>query len=79
MLSSSRSARSGFEVHTLVLAFAVTVRLRGGQLDAQNRANAWGRLREVVTAGIVRQMYGDLLGRMAVLLGFACFFATQVR
>ena len=27
----------------------------------------------------VRQMYGALLGQMAVLLGFAYFFATHVR
>jgi hypothetical protein len=30
-------------------------------------------------SSIVRQMYGALLGQMAVLLGFACFFATHVR
>jgi len=30
-------------------------------------------------SSIVRQMYGALLGQMAVLLGFAYFFATHVR
>jgi hypothetical protein len=30
-------------------------------------------------SGIVRQMYGALLSQLAVLLGFAYFFATQVR
>jgi len=30
-------------------------------------------------SSIVRQMYGALLGQMAVLLGFAHFFATHVR
>jgi hypothetical protein len=30
-------------------------------------------------SGITRPMYAALLGQMAVLLGFACFFATYVR
>ena len=33
----------------------------------------------VSASSIVRQMYGALLGQMAVLLGFAYFFATHVR
>src|SRR5690606_24069757 len=31
------------------------------------------------TSGVVRQMYMAVLGQMAVLLGFAYFFATHVR
>jgi hypothetical protein len=31
------------------------------------------------TSSIVRQMYMAVLGQMAVLLGFACFFSTHVR
>ena len=41
-----------------------------GELRAEIQASA---------SSIVRQMYGALLGQMAVLLGFAYFFATHVR
>jgi hypothetical protein len=41
-----------------------------GELRAEIHASA---------SSIVRQMYGALLGQMAVLLGFAYFFATHVR
>jgi hypothetical protein len=30
-------------------------------------------------SSVARQMYAALLGQMAVLLGFACFFAAHVR
>lgn len=41
-----------------------------------------GELRAEIHAsvsGVARQMYGALLGQMAVLLGFAYFFATHIR
>jgi len=41
-----------------------------GDLRAEIRASA---------SSVVREMYGALLGQMAVLLGFAYFFATHVR
>jgi hypothetical protein len=41
-----------------------------GELRAEIHASA---------SSTVRQMYGALLGQMAVLLGFAYFFATHVR
>ena len=41
-----------------------------GELRAEIHASA---------SSIVRQMYGALLGQMAVLLGFTYFFATHVR
>ena len=37
-----------------------------------------GKIHESAS-GIARQMYTAILGQMAVLLGFAYFFATQVR
>lgn len=44
---------------------------------------AWrGELKAEIHAAVsnsTRQMYVALLGQMAVLLGFACFFATHVR
>jgi hypothetical protein len=53
-----------------------------GQELRQEMAEMRGELRAEIHAGassIVRQMYGALLGQMAVLLGFAHFFATHVR
>src|SRR5262249_985632 len=37
-----------------------------------------GKIHEIAS-GITRQMYTAVLGQMAVLLGFAYFFATHVR
>ena len=51
-------------------------------LVRQEMAEMRGELRAEIHASassIVRQMYGALLGQMAVLLGFAYFFATHVR
>ena len=48
----------------------------------QDLAQMRGDLRAEIhgsASSIVRQMYGALLGQMAVLLGFAYFFATHVR
>jgi hypothetical protein len=48
----------------------------------QEMAELRGELRVEIHASassIVRQMYGALLGQMAVLLGFGYFFATHVR
>ncbi len=48
----------------------------------QEMAEMRGELRAEIHAsasGITRQMYGALLGQMAVLHGFAYFFATDVR
>ena len=48
----------------------------------QEMAEMRGELRAEIHASassITRQMYGALLGQMAVLLGFAYFFATHVR
>jgi hypothetical protein len=53
-----------------------------GQELRQQMAELRGELRAEIHASassIVRQMYGALLGQMAVLLGFAYFFATHVR
>lgn len=53
-----------------------------GQELRREMAEMRGELRAEIHAsasGIVRQMYGALLGQMAVLLGFAYFFATHVR
>ena len=56
-----------------------------GALRAEVRAEMselHGGLRAEIHAsasGITRQMYGALLGQMAVLLGFAYFFATHIR
>ena len=53
-----------------------------GQELRQEMAELRGELRAEIHASassIVRQMYGALLGQMAVLLGFAYFFATHVR
>ena len=41
-------------------------------------AKQGGELRAEV-AGVIRQMYLAILGQMAVLLGFAYFFATHLR
>lgn len=48
----------------------------------QEMSDMRGELRAEIHASagsIVRQMYGALLGQMAVLLGFTYFFATHVR
>jgi hypothetical protein len=48
----------------------------------QEMAEMRGELRAEIHASassITRQMYAALLGQMAVLLGFAYFFATHVR
>jgi hypothetical protein len=53
-----------------------------GQELRREMAELRGELRAEIHASassIVRQMYGALLGQMAVLLGFAYFFATHVR
>jgi hypothetical protein len=53
-----------------------------GQELRQEMAEMRGELRaemHATASSIVRQMYGALLGQMAVLLGFAYFFATHVR
>ena len=53
-----------------------------GQELRQDIAELRGELRAEIHASAsstVRQMYGALLGQMAVLLGFAYFFATHVR
>jgi hypothetical protein len=52
-----------------------------GQLR-QETAEMRGELRAEIRASAsstVRQMYGALLGQMAVLLGFTYFFTTHVR
>jgi hypothetical protein len=49
----------------------------GGDLRAE-MAKLEVKIAESASA-ILRQMYIALLGQMAVLLGFACFFATHVR
>jgi FtsZ-binding cell division protein ZapB len=49
---------------------------------AQELRQEMARLRVEIhssASSIVRQMYGALLGQMAVLLGFAYVFATYVR
>jgi ribosome-interacting GTPase 1 len=48
----------------------------------QEMAEMRGELRAEIhgsASSITRQMYAALLGQMAVLLGFAYFFATHVR
>jgi hypothetical protein len=48
----------------------------------QEMAEMRGELRAEIhgsASSITRQMYAALLGQMAVLLGFAYFFATDVR
>ena len=52
------------------------VELRSGL--AKLEATLEGKIHES-TSGIARQMYIAVLGQMAVLLGFAYFFATHVR
>jgi hypothetical protein len=45
-------------------------------------ADLRGELRaeiQAIASGITRQMYVAILGQMAVLLGFAYFFATHLR
>ena len=63
------------------LATKQDVNLLGQELRKE-MAELRGELRAEIHASassIVRQMYGALLGQMAVLLGFAYFFATHVR
>lgn len=66
-------------------ALASELRAEMGALRAEVRAEMselHGGLRAEIHAsasGITRQMYGALLGQMAVLLGFAYFFATHIR
>jgi hypothetical protein len=55
--------------HDLVLLRQDMSELRG-ELKAEIHGSA---------SSITRQMYAALLGQMAVLLGFAYFFATHVR
>ena len=71
---------------------AIEIELRGAKetlatkqdvmLLRQEMSEMRGELRAEIHASassIVRQMYGALLGQMAVLLGFTYFFATHVR
>jgi hypothetical protein len=53
-----------------------------GQVLRHEMADMRGELRAEIHASassVVRQMYTALLGQMAVLLGFAYFFATHLR
>jgi hypothetical protein len=62
-----------------------SLRKEMSDLRAEQRAEMSelrGELRTDIRASassITRQMYGALLGQMAVLLGFAYFFATHIR
>jgi hypothetical protein len=59
----------------------VGIRLEISDLRSETREMR-GELRAEIHAsasGVTRQMYAALLGQMAVLLGFAYFFATHVR
>ena len=53
----------------------------GAELRAE-MSELLGELRAEIhssASSTTRQMYGALLGQMAVLLGFAYFFATHIR
>jgi hypothetical protein len=50
--------------------------LKGDILRLETRLES--KIHEIAS-GITRQMYTAILGQMAVLLGFAYFFATHVR
>lgn len=73
------------ELRAEMAALATGLRAEMGALRAEVRAEMselHGGLRAEIHAsasGITRQMYGALLGQMAVLLGFAYFFATHIR
>jgi hypothetical protein len=63
------------------LATKEDIRSLGQELRGE-MAELRGELRADIHASassMVRQMYGALLGQLAVLLGFAYFFATRVR
>jgi hypothetical protein len=75
-----------------MVALGAALRAEMAELRAQTRTEiatlrtdmaAWrGELRAEIRAAVgnsTRQMYMALLGQMAVLLGFAYFFATHVR
>ena len=59
--------------HDLQL-FGARLREETGALRGELKAEIHGS-----ASSVTRQMYAALLGQMAVLLGFAYFFATHVR
>jgi len=73
------------ELRAEMAALATGLRAEMAALRAEVRAEMselHGGLRAEIHASassITRQMYGALLGQMAVLLGFAYFFATHIR
>jgi hypothetical protein len=73
----SEMAELRTELRAEMAALATQLRAEMAQLGAQLR----GELRAEIHAsvgGVIRQMYTAMLGQMAVLLGFAYFFATHV-
>ena len=57
-----------------ITGFAATLRTEMAQQGAELRAELHRSI-----GGVTRQMYMAILGQMAVLLGFAYFFATHMR
>ena len=71
-----RGETSGFRAELRGEMSALGAKLRGemSELRAELRAEIHSSV-----SGVTRQMYAALLGQMAVLLGFAYFFVTQLR
>jgi hypothetical protein len=65
------------ELRSEMAELATQLRAEMAQLGANLRAELRAEIHATV-GGVIRQMYTALLGQMAVLLGFAYFFATHV-
>ncbi len=66
--------RLGNRLDNRIDGLAATLRTEMAQQGAELRAELHRSI-----GGVTRQMYTAILGQMAVLLGFAYFFATHLR
>jgi hypothetical protein len=58
---------------------AMTVESLATKFDISELRSELKAEMHTLASGITRQMYFAVLGQMAVLLGFAYFFATHIR
>src|SRR5262245_29189679 len=70
MLENRLQSRLDNGISGLAAALRIEMAQQGGELRAELHRSI---------GGVTRQMYMAILGQMAVLLGFAYFFATNLR
>jgi hypothetical protein len=70
MLENRLQSRMDAGISALAAAFRTEMAQQGGEVRAELHRSI---------GGVIRQMYMAILGQMAVLMGFAYFFATNLR